>query len=159
MSPNGTTGITKSNPFFFVFFTSVNPLAFKHYQPEALVLGKKMKDHLRFAVCYWHTFRGKGRHWEPDNHWPIFNHISHFRILVDYALSMRYYTLQTHVNWCNATIYTTLMHIWLDTRTRSSDKCPPMNFFAVFYLLFDLLHSTSTSCFAAHSSPVSMVST
>ncbi len=39
---------------------SKNPLAFRHYNPEELVEGKPMKDHLRFAVCYWHTFRGTG---------------------------------------------------------------------------------------------------
>jgi xylose isomerase len=39
---------------------SKNPLAFRHYDPAAMVDGKTMKDHLRFAVCYWHTFRGMG---------------------------------------------------------------------------------------------------
>jgi xylose isomerase len=39
---------------------SKNPLAFRHYNPSELVEGKTMKDHLRFAVCYWHTFRGTG---------------------------------------------------------------------------------------------------
>ena len=39
---------------------SKNPLAFKHYQPDELVEGKTMKDHLRFAVVYWHTMRGAG---------------------------------------------------------------------------------------------------
>ncbi|MEI7684275.1 MAG: xylose isomerase [Planctomycetota bacterium] len=39
---------------------SKNPLAFRHYNPAELVEGKSMKDHLRFAVCYWHTFRGSG---------------------------------------------------------------------------------------------------
>jgi xylose isomerase len=37
---------------------SKNPLAFKHYNPEEIVEGKTMKDHLRFSVVYWHTFRG-----------------------------------------------------------------------------------------------------
>ena len=36
---------------------SKNPLAFRHYNADALVDGKKMKDHLRFSVVYWHTFR------------------------------------------------------------------------------------------------------
>jgi xylose isomerase len=36
---------------------SRNPLAFKHYNPEELVEGKSMKDHMRFSVVYWHTFR------------------------------------------------------------------------------------------------------
>jgi xylose isomerase len=40
--------------------TSRNPLAFKHYNPTELVEGKPMKDHLRFSVVYWHTFRGTG---------------------------------------------------------------------------------------------------
>jgi xylose isomerase len=35
---------------------SDNPLAFRFYQPEELVMGKRMEDHLRFAVCYWHNF-------------------------------------------------------------------------------------------------------
>jgi xylose isomerase len=39
---------------------SKNPLAFRHYNPDELVEGKSMRDHLRFAVCYWHTFRGTG---------------------------------------------------------------------------------------------------
>jgi len=39
---------------------STNPLAFKHYDPQEIVMGKTMKDHLRFAVCYWHTFKGTG---------------------------------------------------------------------------------------------------
>jgi xylose isomerase len=40
--------------------SSKNPLAFKHYNPDEKVEGKKMKDHLRFAVVYWHTMRGAG---------------------------------------------------------------------------------------------------
>jgi xylose isomerase len=38
---------------------SKNPLAFKHYNPEEMVEGKAMTDHLRFSVTYWHTFRGQ----------------------------------------------------------------------------------------------------
>ncbi len=37
---------------------SKNPLAFRHYNPEEEVEGRKMRDHLRFSVVYWHTFRG-----------------------------------------------------------------------------------------------------
>ncbi|HEY5894751.1 MAG TPA: xylose isomerase [Chthoniobacterales bacterium] len=40
--------------------TSKNPLAFKHYNADELVEGKPMRDHLRFSVAYWHTFRGLG---------------------------------------------------------------------------------------------------
>src|SRR5512141_671939 len=39
---------------------SKNSLAFRHYNPEERVEGKTMKEHLRFSVTYWHTFRGMG---------------------------------------------------------------------------------------------------
>ena len=40
--------------------TSTNPLAFRHYNPDEIVEGKSMREHFRFAVAYWHTFRGMG---------------------------------------------------------------------------------------------------
>ncbi|NQW48716.1 MAG: xylose isomerase, partial [Planctomycetes bacterium] len=56
---------------------SKNTLAFRHYDADAIVEGKPMRDHLRFAVSYWHTFRGTGsdpfgpgtmlRPWETDS--------------------------------------------------------------------------------------------
>jgi xylose isomerase len=39
---------------------SDNPLAFKYYNPDEIIAGKTMKEHLRFAVAYWHTFQGTG---------------------------------------------------------------------------------------------------
>lgn len=39
---------------------SENPLAFRYYDKDRLVLGKRMEDHLRFAACYWHTFCWNG---------------------------------------------------------------------------------------------------
>lgn len=39
---------------------SDNPLAFKYYNSDEIVGGKTMKEHLRFAVAYWHTFQGIG---------------------------------------------------------------------------------------------------
>ncbi len=39
---------------------SKNMLAFHHYDENEVVEGKPMKDHFRFAVAYWHTFRGTG---------------------------------------------------------------------------------------------------
>lgn len=36
---------------------SKNPFAFKHYDAEALIDGKTMKEHLRFAAPYWHVMR------------------------------------------------------------------------------------------------------
>lgn len=37
-----------------------NPLAFRWYDENRIVAGKKMKDHLRFACAYWHSFCGSG---------------------------------------------------------------------------------------------------
>ncbi len=39
---------------------SNNPLAFKYYDADRVIAGKKMKEHLRFALSYWHTLTGKG---------------------------------------------------------------------------------------------------
>jgi len=39
---------------------SKNPLAFRYYNADEVVDGKTMRDHLRFSVVYWHTFRGQG---------------------------------------------------------------------------------------------------
>ncbi len=39
---------------------SRNPLSFRHYNPDEVVEGKPMREHFRFAVAYWHTFRGMG---------------------------------------------------------------------------------------------------
>ncbi len=39
---------------------SDNPLAFRWYDADKLVAGKPMKDHLRFAGAYWHSFVGNG---------------------------------------------------------------------------------------------------
>lgn len=47
-------------PICFEGPESKNPLAFKHYDADAVIEGKTMRDHLRFSVVYWHTFRGTG---------------------------------------------------------------------------------------------------
>jgi xylose isomerase len=39
---------------------SANPLAFRWYNADEKVEGRTMRDHLRFSVVYWHTFRGTG---------------------------------------------------------------------------------------------------
>jgi xylose isomerase len=39
---------------------SENPLSFKHYDPAEIIDGKSLKDHLRFSIAYWHSFRGVG---------------------------------------------------------------------------------------------------
>ncbi|MBT8281363.1 MAG: xylose isomerase [Muriicola sp.] len=48
------------NPIQYEGPESDNPLAFKYYNPEQQVAGKKMEDHFRFAVAYWHSFCGQG---------------------------------------------------------------------------------------------------
>ena len=40
--------------------TSKNPLSFKFYDPERIVLGKKMKEYLPFAMSWWHTLGANG---------------------------------------------------------------------------------------------------
>lgn len=45
---------------------SRNPFAFKHYNPKRKILGKSMADHFRFAVSYWHSFKGLGA--DPFGH-------------------------------------------------------------------------------------------
>ena len=39
---------------------SKNPLAFRYYDEDEVVEGMTMKEHFRFSVVYWHTFRGTG---------------------------------------------------------------------------------------------------
>ncbi|MEM0950077.1 MAG: xylose isomerase [Pseudomonadota bacterium] len=43
------------------FFDGVAPATYAHYRPDELVLGKPMKDHLRFAIAYWHSFAWEGQ--------------------------------------------------------------------------------------------------
>lgn len=40
--------------------SSKNPLAFQWYNENEVIEGKTMKEHMRFSVVYWHTFRGNG---------------------------------------------------------------------------------------------------
>ena len=37
---------------------SDNPLAFKYYDPDLIINGKTLKEHLKFSVAFWHTFQG-----------------------------------------------------------------------------------------------------
>lgn len=52
--PEVSTPITYEGP------RSKNPLAFKRYDAKKKVGNKSMAEHLRFAVCYWHTFKAVG---------------------------------------------------------------------------------------------------
>lgn len=39
---------------------SRNPLAFRYYDPEKVIMGKKMKDWLKFSMAWWHTLCAEG---------------------------------------------------------------------------------------------------
>ncbi len=49
-----------TGPIGFAGIGSTDPLTFKTYEPDRLVLGKRMEDHLRIAVCMWHSFNWPG---------------------------------------------------------------------------------------------------
>ncbi len=40
--------------------SSSNEFAFRHYNPDEVIMGKRMEDHMRFAVAYWHSFAWPG---------------------------------------------------------------------------------------------------
>jgi xylose isomerase len=83
------------------FFAGIDPvpfdpsgqtdLAFRHYDPDEIVLGKRMEDHLRFAVAWWHSFAWQGgdpfggqtfqRPWFGDT-------MDHARLKADVAFEM-----------------------------------------------------------------------
>lgn len=82
---------------------SKNPLAYRFYNAEEVILGKKMKDHLRFAICYWHTWRAMGgdpfgnntRQWPfDDGTESVENAISRIRAHFEFVskLGVEYYT-------------------------------------------------------------------
>lgn len=70
---------------------TANEFAFRHYNPDEVVLGKRMEDHLRFAVAYWHSFAWPGgdpfggqtfdRPWFGDS-------MDHARLKADVAFQM-----------------------------------------------------------------------
>ena len=70
---------------------SENPLAFRFYDRDEVVMGKRMEDHLRFAVAYWHSFAWQGgdpfggqtfeRPWFGDT-------MDHARLKADVAFEM-----------------------------------------------------------------------
>ncbi len=49
-----------TGPIPFGGLDSTEPLSFKVYEPDRLVLGKRMVDHLRPGVCFWHSFAWAG---------------------------------------------------------------------------------------------------
>ncbi len=49
-----------TEPIRFGGLASTDPLSFRVYQPDRLVLGRRMEDHLRIGVCMWHSFAWAG---------------------------------------------------------------------------------------------------
>lgn len=68
--------IFKGNKEFFPFTGAVqyegpdskNPMAFKWYNADQIVRGKTMKEYLRYAIAYWHSFCGDGQDIFAINH-------------------------------------------------------------------------------------------
>src|ERR1035437_4727267 len=54
------TYFSEIEPVHYAGPDSNNPLAYRWYDPKRVVLGKTMEEHLRIAVCYWHTFCSGG---------------------------------------------------------------------------------------------------
>ncbi|NKB53269.1 MAG: xylose isomerase [Rhizobiaceae bacterium] len=53
---DGSSGDGEVSTIPFEGPDSTNPLAFRYYDPNEVVMGKRMEGHLRFAACYWHSF-------------------------------------------------------------------------------------------------------
>ncbi len=49
-----------TGPIRYAGLDSDDPYTFKVYDPDRMVLGNRMEDHLRMAVCYWHSFNWPG---------------------------------------------------------------------------------------------------
>nr|WP_170537866.1 xylose isomerase [Ruegeria arenilitoris] len=87
---------------------SRNPLAFRHYDPDEMVLGKRMEDHLRFAVAWWHSFAWEGgdpfggptlvRPWHPQDD------MGRARMKADVAFEMFEILGQPYFCWHDADI-------------------------------------------------------
>ncbi len=87
---------------------SSNPLAFRHYNPDETVMGRRMEDHLRFAVAYWHSFAWEGgdpfggqtflRPWYPQDD------MARARIKADAAFEMFDILGQPYFCWHDADI-------------------------------------------------------
>ena len=65
MQPDGVNHMTTGffgdiKPIQYEGPDSTNPLAYRFYNKDEVVAGKRMEDHLRFAVAYWHTFAWEG---------------------------------------------------------------------------------------------------
>ncbi|GGD14049.1 xylose isomerase [Aureimonas glaciei] len=55
-----TSFFTRTEPVAFAGEASTDPLAFRFYDKDRMVMGKRMEEHLRFSVAYWHSFTWPG---------------------------------------------------------------------------------------------------
>ncbi len=95
-------------PIRFEGADSRNPLAFRHYNPNEIILGKRMEDHLRFAVAWWHSFAWEGgdpfggptfeRPWHPQDD------MGRARMKADIAFEMFEILGQPYFCWHDADI-------------------------------------------------------
>ena len=95
-------------PITFEGPKSTNPMAFHHYDRDEVVMGKRMEDHLRFAVAYWHSFAWEGgdpfggatfeRPWHPQDD------IGRAKIKADVAFEMFDILGQPYFCWHDADI-------------------------------------------------------
>jgi len=82
---------------------SVNPLSFRYYNADEIILGKKMSEWCRFSVCFWHTFRNNGtdpfgdatisRTWDDESN-SLQNALRRVRVAFEFMtkLGIEYYT-------------------------------------------------------------------
>jgi len=80
------------DPVRFQGAGSGSPLAFRHYDPDEIVMGKRMEEHLRFGVAWWHSFAWEGgdpfggrtfeRPWHPQDN------MANARLKADVAFEM-----------------------------------------------------------------------
>ncbi|MFC2967007.1 xylose isomerase [Acidimangrovimonas pyrenivorans] len=87
---------------------SDNEFAFHHYNPDEIVMGKRMEDQLRFAVAWWHSFAWEGndpfggatfiRPWHPQDT------MAHARLKADIAFEMFRILGQPFFCWHDADI-------------------------------------------------------
>ena len=55
-----STGFFPTSKIEYEGTESDNPLAFRHYDANEMIMGKPMGEHLRFAAAYWHSFAWPG---------------------------------------------------------------------------------------------------
>lgn len=100
------------------FFDDITPATFKgtdagsfefaHYNPDEMIMGKRMEDHLRFAVAYWHSFAWEGG--DPfggstfDRPWFPHGGMEHAKLKADVAFEFFDLLGQPYFCWHDADI-------------------------------------------------------